>query len=142
MSTTPAQMVGISGAEAVYLLGGAVLGRLVYERRGVTFVRPAAHVLEFGRLVVRTPVQADVFAERTTLTYHTDEIDAVSGTGWSVTASGPAAVITDPDEAAHYRRTLHGWAHGPHDVLVRIDPHSVDGHRLVPAEVPTRISPS
>jgi hypothetical protein len=39
-------------------------------------------------------------------------------------------VITDPDEAAHYLRTLSGWAHGPHDTLIRIRPQSVQGYRL------------
>ncbi|MBP2051303.1 hypothetical protein J2Z21_004274 [Streptomyces griseochromogenes] len=25
-----------------------------------------------------------------------------------------------PDEAAHYRRTLPGWVHGPHDVWITL----------------------
>lgn len=56
------------------------------------------------------------------------------GIGWTVTVTGPAEVVTDPDEAGHYRRALHGWAHGPHDALVRIRPQTVTGFRLARAE--------
>jgi hypothetical protein len=69
-----------------------------------------------------------------TATYHVDEIRTVTGTGWTVTVSGPAEVITDPDEAAHYLRTLSGWTHGPHDTLLRLQPKTVTGFRLARAE--------
>ncbi|MDN3027179.1 pyridoxamine 5'-phosphate oxidase family protein [Streptomyces sp. S.PB5] len=130
MSTTPAslRMVEVSGAEALWLVEGSSLGRLVLVQRELTVVRPARHVWEYGRLVVRTPVQAS--AVPATASYHVDEIRAVQGTGWTVTVSGPAEVISDPHEAAHYRRTLTGWAHGPHDTILRIRPQTVTGFRL------------
>jgi hypothetical protein len=60
MSTEPAslRMVEVSGAEALWLLQGSTLGRLVYVQREMTVIRPARHTWEYGRLVVRTPVQA------------------------------------------------------------------------------------
>jgi len=124
MSTSPAvlRMVEVSGAEA----------RLVYTQRELTVVRPGRHAWEFGRLVVRTPAPAA--AVPATVTYHVDEVRAATGTGWSVTVAGPAEVITDPDEAAHYRRTLTGWTHGPHDTLLHIHPKTLTGYRLARAE--------
>ncbi|MEU0437485.1 pyridoxamine 5'-phosphate oxidase family protein [Streptomyces sp. NPDC006290] len=132
MSTAPAtlRMVEVSGAEALWLLEGAELGRLIFVQRDLTVIRPARHVWEFGRLVVRTPVQAA--AARLAATYHVDEVRAATGTGWTVTVAGPAEVITDPNEAAHYRRTLAGWSHGPHDAIIRIHPQTVSGFRLAP----------
>jgi len=127
----PRRMVEVSGAEALWLLEGSAHGRLAYVQRESVVVRPAAHVLEYGRLVVRTPAQAAALSGRVTLTYHADEIRDATGTGWTITVTGPAEVITDPNEAAHYRRTLRGWVHGPHDTLVRIHPQSVQGFRLV-----------
>ncbi|MDI9886426.1 pyridoxamine 5'-phosphate oxidase family protein [Streptomyces sp. HNM0645] len=124
------RMVEISGTEALWLLEGAAQGRLVYVQRETAMVRPAVHLLQYGRLVVRTPAQAAAVTGRTVLTYHADEIRGAGGTGWTVTAAGPAEAITDPDEAAHYRRTLPGWVHGPHDTLVRIHPRTVTGFRL------------
>ncbi|MET8945779.1 pyridoxamine 5'-phosphate oxidase family protein [Streptomyces sp. NPDC004542] len=134
MSTSPAtlRMVEVSGAEALWLLEGSTLGRLVYVHRDLAVVRPARHVWAYGRLVVRAPAPAA--AVPATATYHVDDVRAVPGTGWAVTVSGPAEVVGDPDEAAHYRRTLTGWAHGPHDTLVRLHPTTVTGFRLARAE--------
>ncbi|MCX5328057.1 pyridoxamine 5'-phosphate oxidase family protein [Streptomyces sp. NBC_00140] len=134
MSIPPAslRMAEVSGAEALWLLEGSSLGRLVYAQRDLTVVRPGRHTWEYGRLVVRTPAPAA--AVPLAATYHVDEIRAVAGTGWSVTVAGPVDVITDPDEAAHYRRTLAGWSHGPHDTLLRLHPKTMSGFRLVRAE--------
>ncbi|WP_258023828.1 pyridoxamine 5'-phosphate oxidase family protein [Streptomyces bambusae] len=130
--TAPADrsMLEVSGTEALWLLEGSGQGRLVYTQREQAVVRPATHVMEYGRLVVRAPVQAAAITGRQVLTYHVDEIHSAARTGWTVTAHGPADVITHPDEAAHYRRTLPGWAHGPHDTLLRLHPQSVSGFRL------------
>ncbi|MEV8529793.1 MULTISPECIES: pyridoxamine 5'-phosphate oxidase family protein [unclassified Streptomyces] len=134
--TTPVarRMIAVSGTEALWLLESAVQGRLVYVQRATAVVRPAVHVLQYGRLIVRTPAQEAALSGRAVLTYQTDEIKVAGGTGWTVTATGPAEVITNPDEAAHYRRTLPGWAHGPHDTLLRIQPQTVAGFRLAHAE--------
>ncbi|WP_326698814.1 pyridoxamine 5'-phosphate oxidase family protein [Streptomyces sp. NBC_01754] len=134
--TTPVcrRMVELPGTEALWLLESAAQGQLVYVRDEVPVLRPAVHVLEYGRLIVRTPAQAAALAARASLTYQAHEIKVAGGTGWTVTVTGPAEVITDPDEAGHYRRTLHGWAHGPHDTLVRIRPQTVTGFRLAHAE--------
>ncbi|WP_327280191.1 pyridoxamine 5'-phosphate oxidase family protein [Streptomyces sp. NBC_01205] len=130
--TAPAdrRMIEVSGTEVLWLLEGSIQGRLVYIQRKVAVVRPAAHVMEYGRLVVRAPVQAATIRGRALLTYQVDEIRSPAGTGWTVSAHGPADVIADPDEAAHYRRTLPGWAHGPHDTLLRLHPQQVSGFRL------------
>ncbi|MFC5219982.1 pyridoxamine 5'-phosphate oxidase family protein [Streptomyces coerulescens] len=134
MSRPPAvgSMAEVSGAEALWLLEGSSLGRLAYPQRGQIVVRPARHVWEYGRLIVRVPVQAAVVPEA--VTYQVDDIRVVAGTGWTVTLSGPAEVIGDPDEAAHYRRTLSGWTHGPHDTVLRLHPKTVSGFRLARAE--------
>nr|WSY53469.1 pyridoxamine 5'-phosphate oxidase family protein [Streptomyces sp. NBC_00886] len=130
MSTVPAalRMVEVSGAESLWMLEGGALGRLVYSQRESTVIRPGHHALEYGRLVVRTPAPA--VAVPFTVTYHVDEIRAATGTGRSVTVDGPVDVITDPDEAAHDRRALAGWSHGPHDTLLRLYPKTVTGFRL------------
>ncbi|MFF9772649.1 pyridoxamine 5'-phosphate oxidase family protein [Streptomyces sp. NPDC013978] len=134
MSTAPAplRLVEISGTEALWLLEGSSLGRLLHQQRQLTVVRPARHVWEYGRLIVRAPVQAA--AMPATVTYHVDEIRAVHGTGWTVTVHGPADVLGEPDETDHYRRTLPGWTHGPHDTLLRLHPQSVTGFRLARLE--------
>ncbi|MCX5124625.1 pyridoxamine 5'-phosphate oxidase family protein [Streptomyces sp. NBC_00347] len=127
---TDHRLIEVSGTEALWLLEGSAQGRLVYVQRELAVVRPAAHVMEYGRLVVRAPVQAATIPGRALLTYQVDEIRSPDGTGWTVSAHGPADVIADPDEAAHYRRTLPGCAHGPHDTLLRLHPQQVSGFRI------------
>jgi len=130
MSTEPAslRMVEVSGAEALWLLEGSTLGRLVFPQREATVVRLGRHTWEYGRLVVRAPVQAA--AVPLAATYQVDEVRAATGTGWTVTVAGPAELVTDPNEVAHYRRTLTGWTYGPHDTIVRVHPQTVAGFRL------------
>lgn len=140
--TVPADLnlTDMSGPEVIWLLEGAshgspvYRGRLVYTQREQAVIRPATHVMASGRLVVRAPVQTSVVEGRAMLTYQVDQIHPRTGTGWTLTVHGPAVVITDPDEAAHYRRLLPGVAHGPHDTLLRLHPQTLTGHRLAPAE--------
>jgi len=140
MSTVPAalRMVEVSGAEAPWLSEGSTPGRLVYPRREATVVRPGRHTREYGRPVPRAPVQAA--AVPLTATYQVDDVRAATGTGWTATVAGPTEVITDPNEAAlphslkgmggaPVRRTLTGWTHGPHDMIVRLHPQTVSGFR-------------
>ncbi|MEU6089639.1 pyridoxamine 5'-phosphate oxidase family protein [Streptomyces sp. NPDC047085] len=122
------RMTEVSGPEALWLLEGSSLGRLVHVQREQAVVRPGRHVWEYGRLIVRTPVPATALPA--SVTYQVDEVGAASGTGWTVTATGPAELVTDPDEAAHYRRTLPGWVYGPHDTLVLVRPRTVGGFRF------------
>ncbi|MFE0633306.1 pyridoxamine 5'-phosphate oxidase family protein [Streptomyces sp. NPDC058864] len=124
------RMANLTGAEALWLLQGAGSGRLVHVLRGAVLVRPAVHVLGYGTLVVRAPVPLTAVTQGGDVTYHCDRFHHASGTGWSVTVTGPAQDLADAHEAAHYRRTLTGWVHGPHDTLLRIHPLTVQGHRL------------
>ncbi|UUU19013.1 pyridoxamine 5'-phosphate oxidase family protein [Streptomyces sp. DSM 40750] len=134
MSTppTPLPMVEVPGAEAPRLLEGRAPGRPAYTRRDLTVIRPGRMTWTYGRLVVRTPAPA--VAVPTTATYHVDEVRAATGIGWTVSVAGSVDVITDPDDTAHYQRTLSGWSHGPHDTLLRLHPETVTGFRLARAE--------
>lgn len=71
---TARRTVEVSGAEAPWLLEGTAHGRLVHIRREQAVVRPAVHALEYGRLIVRTPVQTEAAAGRPRLTHHADGI--------------------------------------------------------------------
>ncbi|MEW2048032.1 pyridoxamine 5'-phosphate oxidase family protein [Streptomyces sp. NPDC005476] len=145
MSTAHAtfRRVEVSGVEALWLLEGSSPGRLVYAQRESAVIRPAPHMWECGRMVVRTPTPAA--AVPATATHHVDESRAVPGASRKVTVCGPPQVITGPDEAAlpHCpegvggtpdRRTLSGRSHGPHDTLPRLHPETVTGFRLARAE--------
>ncbi|MET8765738.1 hypothetical protein [Streptomyces sp. NPDC004658] len=82
---------------------------------------------------MRTPAPSLALPE--TATYCVDEISKATGIGWTLTVAGPAEVIRDRDEVAHYRRTLADWVHGPHDAVLRIHPETITGFRLAHPEV-------
>ncbi|MEV0494074.1 pyridoxamine 5'-phosphate oxidase family protein [Streptomyces atratus] len=123
------RMVEVSGTEALWLLESSDRGRLVHPPREVAVVSPAVHVLPYGRLIVRTPLEEAALSGRTSPANRADEIRGAGGTGRAVTAGGPAQVVTDPDEAAHHPHTLQGWVRCPHDTLVGIHPQTVSGFR-------------
>lgn len=131
---TAPRLVEVAGAEALWLLAGSALGRLVFTLRGVLAIRPARHVLEHGALVVRAPVPVSALTgpngEPATTAYHSDEVDPDTGWGWAVTATGPAEPATDLHSRVHYRRILPDWTHGPHDTLIRLRPEATTGYRL------------
>ncbi|MFF4908341.1 pyridoxamine 5'-phosphate oxidase family protein [Streptomyces sp. NPDC001260] len=129
MNTAPAT-VRVSGAEALCLLERSSPSRLVYTRRDLTALRPAAHVRADGRLIVRT--SAPAAAGPATATYEVEESRAVPGTGWTVTVSGPAEVVADVEDAD--RRAPGGWKPGPHDTILRIHPRTLAGFRVAHRE--------
>jgi hypothetical protein len=134
MTTPLPRLVEISGAEALWLLEGVSTGRLLYVLGGLTAIRPARHLLEHGALIVRAPVPITALTlddgNPAVLTYHADEIDPATARGWSVVATGPAEPLARGAAYDYYQRVLPGWAHGPHDTLLRIRPHATAAHRL------------
>jgi hypothetical protein len=93
--------------------------------------RTTRHVWEFGRLIVRPPTPPDPVP--LSATSPVDDAGVATDTGWTVTATGPADVSTDLDEAAHYQRTLPDRVHGPHHPLVGIRTQSATGVRCARA---------
>lgn len=130
MSAPSRRTSGVLGTEALWLLQDATRGGLVRVRRETPVVRPAVHVPEYGWLIVRTPAQD----RRPSVTCHVEKTKTAGGSGWTVTVTGSAEVISDPDEAVRHRRMLPGRVHGAHETLVRVRPHAVTGFRLAHTE--------
>lgn len=131
MSAPSRRMTEAPGSEAPRPLQGAAQEHMVHVRREMAAVRPAVHVLEYAGPIARTPAQAASPARRPSLTDHPGAIKKAGGSGRHLTATGPDEVII---EAADHCRTLPGWAHDPHDTLVRVRPQAGAGFRLAHAE--------
>ena len=93
--------------------------------------RPTRHMWEFGRLIVRTPTPPDPVL--LSATSPVDDAGAATDTGGTVTATRPADMITDRDQAAHHQRTLPGRLQAPHHPLVRIRTQTATGLRCARA---------
>jgi Pyridoxamine 5'-phosphate oxidase len=69
-------------------------------------------------------------AEGVVVAYEADMIDPTDHVGWSVIVTGPARLVTDPEETARYRGSLRPWVAGEMDYVIQIRPELVTGFRL------------
>ncbi|MER5199959.1 pyridoxamine 5'-phosphate oxidase family protein [Streptomyces sp. NPDC002755] len=129
--------VELDAVEALRLLGGVALGRIVFTRHALPAIRPVNHVLVDGEIVIRTHGDAALTrytrqneAEGAVVAYEADDIDPDTHLGWSVVVTGYARLVTDPREAARYRALLRPWVSQKLDHAVRISPDLITGVRL------------
>lgn len=124
-------------AESLRLLATVPVGRLIFTTNALPAVRLMNFVLADGLILMRTA--GDSTAARKVdgmiVTFEADELDVAACSGWPVTVTGRAALVTDPDVAARYRRLpLVPWAAGVRD---QFDDHHRPG-RGPPRQPPIR----
>ncbi|NUO42918.1 MAG: pyridoxamine 5'-phosphate oxidase family protein [Streptomyces sp.] len=131
----------LDGPEALRLLGGVSLGRVVFTRHALPQIRPVNHVVDGGDIVIRTHEGAALTShtrqadgEGVVVAYEADVIDPDTHLGWSVVVTGYAHLVTDPRELARYRTMLRPWVEQTADYAVRIRPDLVTGVLLTAAE--------
>ncbi|HWG98889.1 MAG TPA: pyridoxamine 5'-phosphate oxidase family protein [Pilimelia sp.] len=125
----------IPRCEALRLLAGAPMGRVVFTERALPAIRPVNHVLDGGNVVIRTNLGsaiASAVAHRPDMVvaYQADTIDAGTRTGWSVVVTGVARLVVDPHDTARYETLLRPWVDQENDCVVQIRPDIVSGYRL------------
>ena len=130
-------------AEAMALLGGVSLGRIVFTQNALPTIRPVNHVLDRGEIVIRTHAGAALTRQAgrsgaggVVVAYEAEAIDPHTHLGWSVIVTGYARLVTDPDELARYQALLEPWVDQTMDYAVRIRPDLVTGLRLTEAPPP------
>ena len=119
--------------ECLRLLGSTHLGRVAVTVGALPDIFPIHYALLGSDPVFRTDPGAKLMAASagTILCLEADEADPVNHTGWSVMVTGPAHVITDPDELAKaHDLPLRPWV-GRGDVYVRLQAVLVSGRRIV-----------
>ncbi|MFD8013170.1 pyridoxamine 5'-phosphate oxidase family protein [Streptomyces sp. NPDC058955] len=127
--------------EALRLLAGVPLGRIVFTEQALPAIRPVHHVLDGGDVVIRTNEGAalarrarEAGTRGVVVAYEADEIDTGTRLGWSVVVTGYCRLVTDPEEAARYATVLSPWLDRAPEQVVRIRPDLVTGVRLVAAD--------
>ncbi|MFH7598962.1 pyridoxamine 5'-phosphate oxidase family protein [Streptomyces racemochromogenes] len=130
---------GMQAAEALALLDTVDVGRVVFTRDALPAVRPVNHVVDGGEIVIRVQDDSTLAAllgvhpgTGVVVAYEADSIDPDGHLGWSVTATGYATAVTEPDEIARYARLLRPWVAGTASGAIRIRPDLVTGYRLGP----------
>ncbi|WP_280368598.1 pyridoxamine 5'-phosphate oxidase family protein [Nocardia wallacei] len=123
--------------EALRLLAGAKIGRIVFTRNALPAIRPVNHLVDDdGSVVLRTRAAAKITSairgnSPVVVAYQADDIDPVRRVGWSVVVTGFARPVTDPDRVARYEGLLHSWVDTAMDTVIVIEPEIVSGIRLI-----------
>jgi uncharacterized protein len=132
-------------AESLRLLATVPVGRLIFTADALPAGRLMNFVLADGLILIRTTIDSTVArkVDGTVVTFEADELDVAACSGWSVTVTGRAALVTDAASAARYRHVpLVPWAAGRRDQFVTISTEIAEGRRVsrfsAPAEVGTR----
>lgn len=123
----------LSSEECIRLLARAGLGRLALNVGALPVVIPVAYLLTPGGILVRLGGGAglETATQDTVVGFEADDIDAVTGEGWTVTVTGiatPAGEV-DADDQARLRAVLGRWRGPEPDRVVRISLDVVCGRR-------------
>lgn len=130
----PRTMVELDRDESLALLASVPYGRVVFTQNALPAIRPVNHLVDNGRVVIRTRLSAKLgqaAQEATVVAYQADQLDPQQRTGWSVVVTGFARTLTDPAEVARLSAALRPWADMTMDTVVVIEPQLVTGYRLV-----------
>ncbi|MFI7240966.1 pyridoxamine 5'-phosphate oxidase family protein [Streptomyces qinglanensis] len=133
----PRRTVPLDRHEALRLLGGVSLGRVVFTERALPTVRPVNHLVDGADVVIGVPddttlasLAAPGGTSGAVVAYQADLIDPVAHLGWSVVVTGYAHVVADPAELARYTARLRPWVDQPTTAALRIRADLVTGFRL------------
>lgn len=127
----------LSRVEAIALLETQEVGRLVYTRRALPAVMPVNFAVRAGGILIWTGAASPLgqALRGAVVAFQVDELDRATRSGWSVTVTGTATLVTDEIELARAR--VDGpvpWAPGIKDHLIRIPITMVTGRWLGPRD--------
>lgn len=133
MDVRPRQLLELTRAESLRLLGTVSFGRIVFTRNAMPAIRPVNHIVDNRAIIIRTHLGAALLADvGLVVAYEADDIDPFEHTGWSVIVTGLATLVRDTGEVARYERSLRPWVTGDRNQIIRIRPEFVTGYRLTP----------
>ncbi len=130
MRDEPLTLAELSRPESLRLLDQTPVGRIVYTVRALPAIVPVNHLVDNGMVVVRTHVGAECAGS--VVAYQADELASVNGDEcWTVTVTGVARRVLDPEELATYDKRLSPLVSAADVETIRIYPEIVTGYRLV-----------
>ncbi|NKQ52473.1 pyridoxamine 5'-phosphate oxidase family protein [Amycolatopsis sp. K13G38] len=125
------RLTELSREEALELLRGVGLGRIVFTEDALPAIRPVNHLVDGDAVVIRSHTGAALTSSvNTVVAYEADDIDPKEHTGWSVIVTGIAREVTDPAAVERYKSLLRPWVDRHMDRVLRIHPTFVTGFTL------------
>jgi len=129
----PGEFTRLDRAEALRLLAGVPVGRLIFTVNAMPAIRPMNFALVDGLILLRTAADTTVARKvhDVIVAFEADELDPATSSGWSVTVTGRARLVTEPAAIARYQAVpLVPWAPGVRDQFVTITTELVEGLRV------------
>jgi hypothetical protein len=128
--------VELDRAEAMRRLASVGYGRVVFTQDALPAIRPVNHLIDSGRVILRTRLSAKIstMVESSTgfgvvVAYEADDLGPQRRSGWS-SVTGLANTVTDHHEIARYEQLLHPWVNKA-DTVIAIEPEIVTGIRII-----------
>ncbi|GAA4622067.1 pyridoxamine 5'-phosphate oxidase family protein [Actinoallomurus vinaceus] len=123
----------LGAQECLRLLETVPVGRIVFTDRALPAVQPVNFAVSGGDIIIRTAPGSKLAAAArdAVVAFEADDLDPVSGSGWSVVVTGQARVVAEAGELARVRAlALRVWAPGARDHFLAITPELVSGRRI------------
>jgi uncharacterized protein len=129
----------LSREECLALLPTTPVGRLVFTDRALPAVIPVNFVLDHGQIVIRTGAGSTLAAavRGSVVAFEVDDFDRNVKNGWTVTVTGQARQVVDPQELDRLTQLdLEPWAGGDRHNFIVIPIELVSGRRVGPGPLP------
>jgi hypothetical protein len=127
------QLVVLSRAECLTLLGSVLLGRIAFTEGALPAVQPVSFALGDGELFIPTHQgsKVAVASRKAVVAFEVDDFDARSRTGWNVTVVGASRVVSDPAEVDRLDALgVRPWTPGGSRCYIGIRTQVVRGRRI------------
>ena len=135
--------MALDDIECRRLLTTPDFGRLVFTHGALPVVQPVRFCVHDGQVVIPTREggQLSRAVRGAVVAFEVDYLDGMTGAGWTVTAVGPAHVLSDPDDiAAAALLGLRTWVPTARYSYVAVQIGILRGYRVSP--IPDRAPPS
>jgi uncharacterized protein len=119
--------------DSLRLLASAQVGRLIFTVGALPAVRVMNFALVDQLIVLRTAANTTIArsVRDSIVAFEVDDLDVATSSGWWVTVTGRATLVTDPELIHRYQMVpLVPWASGVHDQFVVITTEKVEGQRV------------
>ena len=127
--------MALDDIECRRLLATPDFGRLVFTSGALPVVRPVRFGVRNGQVLIPTHAGGRLAhaVRGAVVAFEVDCMDALTGAGWTVTAVGPAHVLTDPDDiAAAALLGLRTWTPTARYSYVAVQIGILRGYRVSP----------
>lgn len=121
--------------ECLELLANHPVGRIVFEDEHGPLALPVNYTLDGADVLLATSAYGSIArsVEGKRVAFEVDDVDTANEAGWSVLVRGRATQAEYLDLPIDPANRPYPWAEGARAYIVRIEPTSVTGRRLIPA---------